>query len=140
MGQLCTFYLDGSRFCIDVALVQEVLRPQPTTAVPLASGKIQGLINLRGRIVSAINLRKCFGMDPGGIDSRDMNVVVRVGESVVSLVVDQIGDVVEVEEHQLEHVPDTLKAKFCDLVQQICKLPNDLLLVLDPARVVSGME
>ncbi|MCA9639909.1 MAG: chemotaxis protein CheW [Polyangiaceae bacterium] len=140
MGQLCTFYLDGSRFCIDVAMVQEVLKPQPMTEVPLASARIQGLINLRGRIVSAINLRKCFGMDPGGTDSRDMNVVVRVGESVVSLIVDQIGDVVEVDEQQFERVPDTLNAKFCDLVQQICKLPNDLLLVLDPARVVAGME
>lgn len=140
MGQLCTFYLDGTRFCIDVSMVQEVLRPQPMTAVPLAAGRIQGLINLRGRIVSAINLRKCFGMDPGGTESRDMNVVVRVGDSVVSLIVDQIGDVVEVEEQQFERVPDTIKAKFNDLVQQICKLPHDLLLVLDPATIVAGME
>ncbi|MCA9630629.1 MAG: chemotaxis protein CheW [Myxococcales bacterium] len=140
MGQLCTFYLDGSRFCIDVSLVQEVLRPQPMTEVPLAPGRIQGLINLRGRIVSAINLRRCFGMNPGGTESRDMNVVVRVGDSVVSLIVDQIGDVVEVDEQQLERVPDTIKAKFCDLVHQICKLPDDLLLVLDPASVLAGME
>src|SRR4051794_39425221 len=95
-SQFCTFYLDGSFFGVEVQHVQEVIRYQELTRVPLASPVIRGLINLRGQIVTAIDLRRRLGLADRPAGVLPMNVVVRSEEGAVSLLVDEIGDVQEV--------------------------------------------
>ena len=134
--QLCTFNVAGQRFGLDVRSVQEIIRLQEMTPVPLASSVVRGLINLRGQIVAAIDMRERLHMhDAPGVES-PMNVVVRGPEGPISLLVDDIGDVIQVEESQLESPPGNLQSPLRDLVHAVYKLPGQLLLVLETERVI----
>lgn len=135
--QLCTFYLDQHVFGIDVVRVQEVIRYQEMTRVPRAPSEVRGLINLRGQIVSAVDMRSRMELSPRDDDQLPMNVVVRTNDGPVSLLVDEIGDVLEVDEATVERPPDTLDGKAKDLVRCVYKLDDGLLLVLDPEQVVT---
>lgn len=134
--QLCTFTLAGQCFGVDVERVQEVMRPQRTTRVPLAPPEVAGLINLRGQIVTALDLRRRLGFDERPERSEPMNVVVRSAGEPVSLLVDQIGDVVDVDDSTFEPPPDTLAASAREMVLGAHKLPDRLLLVLDTDRAL----
>src|SRR4051812_44737201 len=91
-AQLCTFFVRGMFLGIDVTCIQDVIRYQPVTAVPLASSAIAGLIKLRGHIVTAIDLRVRLGLPPRDAAERPINVVVRTPDGPVSLLIDEIGD------------------------------------------------
>jgi purine-binding chemotaxis protein CheW len=136
--QFATFLLDGLLFGVDVLQVQEVIRYQQMTRVPRAPAIVEGLINLRGQIVTAIDMRKRLGFSPRPADQRPMNVVVQNSDGVVSLLVDGIGDVVEVEPAQVESVPETVSSRVREVVVGVFKLREGLLLVLDPARAVNA--
>src|SRR5215813_3657652 len=93
--QFCTFHVGNLFLGIEVQQVQEVIRYLEMTRVPLAADAVMGLINLRGQIVTAIDLRRRLQIAPRPFDEQPMNVVVRDGENAVSLLVDRIGDVLE---------------------------------------------
>lgn len=135
--QLSTFFLHDLYLGVEVLKVQELIRYQAMTRVPLAADVVRGLINLRGQIVTAIDLRRQFEMPDRPSDREPMNVVVRTEEGAVSLLVDEIGDVVEVHEQQFEAAPDTLSGRATDLVTGVYKTPERLLLLLDVERAVS---
>ena len=134
--QLATFYLDGFFFGIEVEKVQEVIRYQEMTRVPLASSVVQGLINLRGQIVTAIDLRRRLELQPRPEGELPMNVVVRSEDGAVSLLVDEIGDVLEIADDTLEQPPATVTGLTRELVRGVCKLADQLLLVLDTERAI----
>lgn len=134
--QICTFYLDQYCFGIDVQEIQEVLSSQEGTIVPLAPEDISGLINLRGQIITAINLRLRLGMPPRPADKVPMNVVVRAHSEVVSLWVDQIGDVIEVSEDCFEQPPATIQGAMKTFITGVYKLKNRLLWILDTKKIV----
>jgi len=134
--QFCTFFLDGHIFGTPVPKVQEVIQHQEMTRVPLAPEVVSGLINLRGQIVSAIDLRRRLGLPDRAPDKLPMNVVVRTNDGAVSLLVDEIGDVIEVEEETLEKPPETLQGFAREVVRGVYKLSGKLLLALDIDRVV----
>lgn len=134
--QFTTFYLDGLFFGIDVLKVQEVILYHDMTRVPLAPPEIMGLINLRGQIVTALDLRRRLGLRPRGTDERPLNVVVRTSDGPVSLLVDEIGDVVEVSRDRFEPPPETARGVARELVSGVYKLDERLLLVLDAERAV----
>jgi purine-binding chemotaxis protein CheW len=136
--QFCTFSLNGHFFGTPVSKVQEVIQHQEMTRVPLAPDIVSGMINLRGQIVPAIDLRKRLGMPVLPPDVRPMNVVVCTNEGAVSLLVDEIGDVIEVEAKMLENPPETLQGLARELVEGVYKLPGRLLLALDTERAVNG--
>ena len=130
--QYCTFYLNDQCFGLDVLRVQEVIRQQAMTRVPLAHPMVRGLINLRGQIVTAIDLRRRLQLpDRKATDSDPVNVVVETDDGAVSLVVDDVGDVLEVNEQEFEPSPDTLQGCARELIQGAFKLADRLLLVLD---------
>lgn len=133
--QYCTFFLDGQFFGIEVMKVQEVLRYQQMTRVPLATSVISGLINLRGHIVTAIDMRCRLKLSERPADQKPMNVVVRNDEREVSLLVDEIGDVLEVEESTFERPPETLSDAARELIRGAYKLKDRLLLVIDTEKV-----
>lgn len=129
--QFCTFYLNGLFFGVEVEKVQEVIRYQVMTRVPRAPEVIGGLINLRGQIVTAIDLRTRLEMPPREAGQRPMNVVVRTAEGAVSLLVDEIGDVVEVSPQTFEAPPETLGGAARKLTAGVYKLENRLLHAVD---------
>ncbi len=135
--QLCTFLIDEMLFGVDVMNVQEVIRYQEMTVVPLASANVRGLINLRGQIVTAIEMRARLGLAARRSDALPMNVVTTTADGVVSLLVDEIGDVLEVEERTFERAPETMGVAFRELVPGVFKLEGRLLLLLDAEKVAT---
>ena len=129
--QFCTFLLDGYLFGVPVPQVQEVIRYQPMTPIPLAPGAVEGLINLRGQIVVAIDLRRRLGLANRPAGELPMNVVVRAADSVVSLLADEIGDVIEVDESTFEAAPETLRGAVRFMILGVHKLEGQLLHLLD---------
>ena len=136
LRQLCTFSVDGLLFGVDVVHVQEVIRSQEMTPVPLAPPVISGLINLRGQIVTALDMRERLGMARRPVEQSPTNVVLRHTEGVLSLLVDEIGDVVEVEAGSFETPPDTLSASSRSIIDGVYKLTSQLLLLLNTDRTV----
>lgn len=136
--QYCTFYLDAYYFGIDVLEVQEVLRHLETTRVPLAPPVVRGLINLRGQIVTAIDLRRRLELPDRPADRVAVNVVVSTGDGAVSLLVDEIGDVVRVSERAFERPPETLRGTARGMIRGAYKLADRLLLALDLDRVLDA--
>lgn len=138
--QVCTFVLDDMLLGVDVCDVQEVIRYQEMTDVPLAPREVMGLINLRGQIVTAIDLRRRLGLPERASEVLPMNVVVRVADGVVSFLVDEIGDVVEVDESSFERPPETLCGPARELVRGVYKLKQRLLLLLDGERAAETAD
>ena len=140
MSQLSTFHVGKYLFGVDVSLVQEVVRLQQMTPVPLASPEIAGLINLRGEVLTAIDMRARLGLppaDPDSLDGREpVNVVVRVDEEPVSLLVDEIAGVLEVSQIPFEQTPSTVDERVRDLLLGAYTLPDRLLLALNARRVL----
>ncbi len=136
--QFCTFFVDGLFFGLDVLKVQEVIRYQDMTRVPLAPPVVSGLINLRGQMVTAIDLRRRLGLPDRPAGKLPMNVVVRTADHAVSLLVDEIGDVIEVPENQFEQPPETMRGAARTLVEGAYKLEGRLMLVLNTDEAVGG--
>lgn len=134
--QYCTFHLGPHYFGVEVRQVQEVIRYQEITRVPLASPVVSGLINLRGRIVTAIDLRRRLGLPDRPAEKLPMNVVVRTGDDAVSLLVDEIGDVIEVPIDEFELPPETLLGIARTLVKGAYKLEGRLMLVLNTVAAI----
>jgi purine-binding chemotaxis protein CheW len=135
-GQFSTFFVAGLFFGVDVLRVQEVLRFQQMTHVPKAPEVIEGLINLRGQIVTAIDLRRRLGLPPRTGDELPTNVVVRTDDGPVSLLVDEIGDVLDMDAATYEPPPENLDPAARDIIRGVYKLKDRLLLVLDTERTV----
>jgi purine-binding chemotaxis protein CheW len=134
--QYCTFFLDGHSFGVDVLKVQEIIRYQETTRVPLAPPVVRGLINLRGQIVTALDLRRRLDLPDRPADQLPVNVVVQTDDGAVSLLVDEIGDVLRVPESAFERPPETLRGVARELIRGAYKLDGRLLLILDTERAV----
>jgi len=135
--QFATFFLNGLFFGVEVLKVQEVIRYQEMTRVPIAPAMIEGLINLRGQIIMAIDLRRRLEMPMRAEGQLPMNVVVRTDDGAVSLLVDEIGDVVEIEEDTYERLPETISGVARELIRGVYKLKERLLLILDTEKTVS---
>ena len=134
--QYSTFMAGGLFLGIEVLQVQEVLRYLEMTRIPRAPDVIQGLINLRGQIVTAVDMRARLGLPKRPEGESPMNMVVRSDDGAVSLLVDEIGDVVEVTADSYEPTPDNLPREQRELIEGVYKLEGRLLLVLDTERVL----
>lgn len=132
----CTFTVAGRQCGLDVERVQEVLRPQPMTSLPLAPPAVRGLLNLRGRIVPAVDLRVVLGLAGTDATAPGGHLVVFDGESPVSLIVDSIGDVRHAADVAPVPVPHTLEGPARDLIAGAVPLPDGLILILDLDRTL----
>jgi purine-binding chemotaxis protein CheW len=137
---LCTFRLADLHLGIEVTEVQEVVKGQDITRIPLVSPVLAGLINLRGEIVTAIDLRRRMGLPPAPAGITPMNVIIRSGDGAFSLLVDEIDDVVEADPADFEPPPPTLNGVHRTLVTGVFKLDDGLLLLLDLDRVLDPAE
>ena len=129
--RFATFTVSGMYFGIDVLNVQEVLRRETMTRIPLAPDVIAGLINLRGEIVPAIDMRRRLGLPVPDESANPMNVVARTQDGPVSLLVDEIGDVLDLDAAAFEPAPENLNPHARELIRGIFQLKDRLMLVLD---------
>ena len=134
--QYSTFYVDSLFFGIEVLKVQEVLRYLEMTSVPLAPDVIEGLINLRGQIVTAVDMRRRLDLPKRKDGETPMNMVVRSEDGPVSLLVDEIGDVLEVRADSYESAPENMPREQREMIEGVYKLDGRLLLVLNTERVL----
>lgn len=134
--QYCTFFLGGDCFGLDVLQVQEIVREQPMTRVPLANPVIAGLMNLRGQIVTALDLRRRLGFPDREAGQETVNVVVQTADGAVSLIVDEIGDVLTLSKELFEPPPETMRGPGRELVSGAYKLSERLLVILSLERIL----
>lgn len=130
-GMWATFYLNDEMFALKVEDVQEVMMYQPLTPVPLAPDHIVGLLNLRGQIMPAIDLRRRLHFDIK-LASEDSNLLVlKTRDGLISVVVDQIGDVLELPAHDWRAPPETLAAHHRKYVTAVCPIERHVVLGLN---------
>src|SRR5208282_6255983 len=130
-GQFCTFYLDHLLFGVESQKIQEVVTYRGLRPVPLASPVVSGLMNLRGQVVVALDLRRQLELEERPADMAPVCLVVRSAGGTVCLLADEVGNVVEVEEQTFEPSPETLSARLRSVILGVHKLEEQLMHVLD---------
>jgi purine-binding chemotaxis protein CheW len=137
LKKYCTFHLDKYYFGIEVEQVQEIIKYQQITPVSLAPPAVKGLINLRGQIVTAVDLRCLLELPGREEDESPMNIVVHTEQGAFSLLVDRIGDVLELEDDKYESPPENLEGIAQTLIRCVYKLDNALLMTMEIEQIVS---
>lgn len=127
-------------FGVELEKVQEVIRYLEITQIPLAPSVVSGLMNLRGQIVTGIDLRRRLDLADRPDGAAPMNVVIRSADGAVSLLVDEIGDVVEVTEDSFERPPETLQGKVREVILGVHKLEKHLMHVLNTEKACETAE
>lgn len=135
-GDFVTFMIAGQLFGVPVLEVQDVLRPQAITRVPMAPPEILGSLNLRGRIVTVVNPRHRLGLPPAESTEQPMSIVVPLGDDLFSLAVDRVGEVLSLSGDNFEANPPTLDAAWREVADGIYRLKDELLVVIDVARLL----
>jgi purine-binding chemotaxis protein CheW len=134
--QFVTMRVNGQLFGIGVKQVRDVLLPQPTTPVPLAAKEIAGVLNLRGCIVTAIDMRKRLLIPASDINEKNMSVVVEYQDDLYSLIVDSIGDVLDLDISGFSAHPDTLSQEWQAISLGVFILENELLIAVDVEKLL----
>ena len=134
-----TFFVDGLLFGVPASEVLELTHLRSLTRVPLAPPTIEGLMNLRGQIIAAIDMRRRLELQPRAPGEKVMTVVLRDEDGLVSLLVDRVGEVIELGEETFKPTPETVRGVARELVRGVHKLPGRLLLLLDTRRVIEGI-
>jgi purine-binding chemotaxis protein CheW len=138
--QFCTFYLDKLMFGVELEKVQEVIRYLEITEIPLAPRVVSGLMNLRGQIVTGVDLRRRLDLTDRPDGTAPMNVVIRSADGAVSLLVDEIGDVVEATDESFERPPETLQGKVREVILGVHKLEKQLMHVLNTEKACESAD
>jgi len=131
-----TFYLNGICFGVPVERVQEVMEFHEITVVPLSPAVLPGIINLRGQIITTIDLKTRLELANEEASAQPMMIVVRTSDGPINLVVDRIGNVMDVDPERFEKPTETLKPGVRSVTTHVCKLEDRLLLVLDTEKII----
>lgn len=134
-----TIQINNQRFGIPVLQVQDVLREQAVTKIPLSPPEVSGSLNLRGRIVTAINVRKRLGLPDLEEGQSSMSVVVEHKNELFSLIIDKVGDVLSLESSLFEKNPSTLDPAWRDISTGIFQLKDDLLIIIDVSKLLENI-
>ncbi len=126
-----TFRLDKEKYCVNVMLVQEVLRISEIAPVPGAPGYVLGIINLRGNVVTVVDTRKRFGLMPKEIDDSSRIVIIEVNNNVIGMLVDSVADVVDLRKSEIEGAPNVGTDESSKYIQGVASRENELLIVVD---------
>ncbi|MEY4616572.1 MAG: hypothetical protein RJB66_1532 [Pseudomonadota bacterium] len=138
--QFCTFLVADRLYGIDVMNVQEITKMMAATKVPLAPNFVHGLINLRGQIATAVGLRELFDLNEVKNNTESMNVVCKGEGLLLSLIVDQIGDVIEVEDAAFEATPETINPGVGRFMQGVYKISGNLLSIIDVKKIIEVLN
>lgn len=132
-----TFKLNGELLGIPVEQVQEVLDQKDISSIPKAPSEVIGLLNLRGQVVTGIDLRTRLGLPLRDAGLPWMNVVVKDKSELFSLIVDEVGEVVEVRKDLLIQAPATLDITWKNICQGVVKFSNNILIILDVSMLLN---
>ncbi len=138
--QFSTFFVSDRLYGIDVMSVQEITKMMNATKVPLAPTFVHGLINLRGQIATAVGLRELFDLRDSTRSAEPMNVVCKGEGMLLSLLVDQIGDVIEVDDSNFETTPETITPSVGRFMQGVYKIPGSLLSIIEVKKIVDVLN
>lgn len=132
VGDLC--------FGVEVAQIQEVTHGGTLTRLPLASSRVSGLLNLRGQIVAVTDLRRCLDLDERPEGAAPVHLILQTEDGCISLLVDRVGDVIDVDEGDFELPPATMRGRVRELIRGAYKLEEGLLLALDTSQILKDMD
>jgi len=138
--QYSTFWISDRLYGIDVVRVQEVTKAMRMSQIPKASKFVHGLINLRGQIATAISLRDLFQQESAAKEVEQMNVVCNIEGNLLSFLVDEIGDVIEVEASSFEPPPETVQSTVRQFMVGVYKLENHLLSILQVDKIIEYLN
>lgn len=129
--EFLTFMLGGQLCGVPVIQVNDVLTLQGITRAPLSPPAVEGFMNLRGKIVTAVDVRRCLGEPACEKGGKRMSIVVEDHGEMFSLIIDSIGDVLRLDNSSLDEIPVTLTGKWREVISSIYKLEKQLLVILD---------
>lgn len=135
-GDFVTFTIAGQLFGVPVLEVQDVLRPQAVTRIPMAPPEILGSLNLRGRIVTVVDTRHRLGLPKAESTEKPMSIVVPYRDDLFALAVDRVGEVLSLTAENFEANPPTLDLAWREVASGIYRLKDELLVVIDVARLL----
>ena len=139
--QLVIFQLGGEEFGVEIMQVQEIIRMPDITRIPQSPEYVEGVINLRGKIIVVINLDTRFDLNSKELDDDSRIVIVEVGDNVVGMVVDSVSEVLRLASSSVEPAPEIISTKIkADYLKGVGKLDDRLLILLDLERVLSDEE
>jgi purine-binding chemotaxis protein CheW len=138
LKEFVTAMIDGQLFGLPILRVQDVFQPDRLTRVPLAPPEIAGVLNLRGRIVTLVDLRQCLGLEPRKKDDPTMAIGVELGGESYGLLIDSVGEVVKLDEAACESNPVNLDPRLARVSAGIFRLEGQLLMVIDVDRVLAN--
>jgi purine-binding chemotaxis protein CheW len=135
-----TINISGQMFGIPILQVQDVLGEVKVTRIPLAPPQVMGSLNLRGRIVTAIDVRKCLGLNPLEDNEKRMSVVVIHDDELYSLIIDNVGDVLTLQDNEFEQNPATLDITWKAISLGVYRLDNQILVILDVPKLLLSLQ
>ena len=138
-GSYATFYIGNLFFGIPIAIGVEVTKGQEVTPVPLGPKEVAGFFNLRGHIVTAIDMRVRLGLPTYPTPEKVMKVVVEYQHDLFALMVDSVGDVLALPMNRFEKVPSNMDASWRAVAAGVFKLEKELLVILDVASVIDHL-
>lgn len=139
-NQFSTFWVDKCLYGVNIKMVQEITKSMPMAEVPLAPDFIKGLINLRGQIATAVGLKELFKLKSIDEQGGNINVVCKSESYLLSLVVDEVGDVLELDDSLFELTPETVSPEVSKFMSGVYKLPNNLLSVVDIQKIINYLN
>jgi purine-binding chemotaxis protein CheW len=138
--QLVTFSIDEEEFGVDILKVQEIIRTMEITKVPRAPAFVEGVINLRGKVIPIIDLRKRFGMAARDHDKNTRIIVIEISQMIVGFVVDSVSEVLRIPANLVEPPPPVVAGLEAEYISGVGKLEDRLLIMLDLNRLLSSEE
>ncbi|TVM15859.1 chemotaxis protein CheW [Oceanidesulfovibrio indonesiensis] len=138
--QLVTFSIGEEEFGVDILKVQEIIRTMEITKVPRAPHFVEGVINLRGKVIPIIDLRKRFGLSSREHDKHTRIIVIEINNMIVGFVVDSVSEVLRIPASTVEPPPPVVAGLESEYISGVGKLEDRLLILLDLDRLLSGEE
>ncbi len=138
--QLVTFSIGEEEFGVDILKVQEIIRTMEITKVPRAPSFVEGVINLRGKVIPIIDLRKRFGLDSRDHDKHTRIIVIEINNMIVGFVVDSVSEVLRIPASTVEPPPPVVAGLESEYISGVGKLEDRLLILLDLDRLLSSEE
>jgi len=139
-NQIVVFELSSEDFGVNIASVESIIKMQPVTKMPHAPGFVEGVTNLRGKVLPVIDLRKRFGLAPRVADKNSRIIVISVGQTEVGMIVDGVSEVLTISDQAIEPAPAIATTVDSTFITGIAKLEERLVILLDLDRVLSIQE
>jgi len=139
--QIVTFFLSNEEFGVDILLIQEIIRPTAITEVPNTPAFLEGVINLRGKVVPVVDLRRRLDLDITPIDKSSRIMIIEMGERVTGFIVDSVSKVMSVPSESVQGAPEMVTAGVeSEYIYGVSRLEDRLIILLDFSKILTDTE